>query len=110
MQIARALMTDPELLCSTSRPPGSTWARREDLVRRLGRTGRGPGLPRRWCSSPTTSRRSRRASRHALLLRDGAVVAQGKVADVLTPQHLSTTFGLPLAVHDEAGRYYARAL
>jgi iron complex transport system ATP-binding protein len=47
---------------------------------------------------------------HALLLRQGRVVAQGKAAEVLTPEHLSATFGIPLAVHDEDGRYYARAL
>ena len=47
---------------------------------------------------------------HALLMRDGASSRRARSADVLTPQHLSTTFGLPLAVHEEAGRYYARAV
>ena len=35
---------------------------------------------------------------HALLLRDGEVVAQGPLAEVLTEDNLSETFGLPLSV------------
>jgi iron complex transport system ATP-binding protein len=47
---------------------------------------------------------------HAMLLRDGAVVAQGLISDVLTSEHLSATFGLPLSVEPAGGRYFARAV
>jgi iron complex transport system ATP-binding protein len=44
-----------------------------------------------------------------MLLRDGAVVAQGPIEDVLTAGNLSETFGLPLDVSVTAGRYTATA-
>ena len=47
---------------------------------------------------------------HALLLRDGKVVAQGLITDVLTSEYLSQTFGLALTVERDAGRFYARAV
>lgn len=46
---------------------------------------------------------------HAMLLREGGVVAQGPLADVLTEENLSKTFGLPLTVTNNAGRYTATA-
>ena len=46
---------------------------------------------------------------HALLLRDGAVVAQGLVGDTITGENLSKTFGLDLHVTYEADRFTARA-
>jgi iron complex transport system ATP-binding protein len=44
-----------------------------------------------------------------MLLRDGGVVAAGPIKDVLTDEHLSNTFGLPLNVSENAGRYTATA-
>jgi iron complex transport system ATP-binding protein len=44
-----------------------------------------------------------------LLLREGAVVASGLARDVLTAEHLSHTFGLPLRIERRDGRWYARA-
>ena len=46
---------------------------------------------------------------HALLLREGAVVAQGLLADTLTGDNLSKTFGLPLVVERVGDRWTARA-
>jgi len=47
---------------------------------------------------------------HALLLRNGSVVAQGPIEHVLTADNLSQTFGLPLKLErDTNGRWYARA-
>jgi iron complex transport system ATP-binding protein len=45
---------------------------------------------------------------HVLLLKDGAVVASGLARDVLTAEHLSETFGVPLIVEQYDGRWYAR--
>jgi iron complex transport system ATP-binding protein len=36
---------------------------------------------------------------HALLMREGAPVAQGPIATALTPETLSTAFGLPIELH-----------
>jgi iron complex transport system ATP-binding protein len=46
---------------------------------------------------------------HALLLREGQVVAQGLLGDTLTGDNLSKTFGLPLVVERSGDRYTARA-
>jgi len=46
---------------------------------------------------------------HALLLRDGRVVAAGLLADVLTADHLSATFGMALRLEQAEGRWFARA-
>ena len=46
---------------------------------------------------------------HALLLRAGRVVAGGPIDSVLTDDLVSTTFGLPLQVDRNAGRWAARA-
>jgi iron complex transport system ATP-binding protein len=46
----------------------------------------------------------------ALLLHDGRAVAQGPIEDVLTDDHVSTTFGLPIEVRrDDRGRWSATA-
>jgi hypothetical protein len=42
------------------------------------------------------------------LLRDGAVVAQGLLPEVITDENLTKTFGLPLRVRYEDGRFAAR--
>ena len=46
---------------------------------------------------------------HAMLMRDGGVVASGPVDEVLTSGNLSETFGLPLEVSVNSGRYTATA-
>ena len=46
---------------------------------------------------------------HVLLLREGAVVAAGPVAETLTAENLSATFGMPIALTAEDGRFAARA-
>ena len=46
---------------------------------------------------------------HAMLLRDGAVVAQGLLAETLTGDNLCKTFGLPLRGRTTGDRLTARA-
>jgi iron complex transport system ATP-binding protein len=41
-------------------------------------------------------------------MRQGRVVAAGPIPYVLTAEQLSTTFGMPLTLHEEDGRYSAR--
>jgi len=43
---------------------------------------------------------------HVLLLHGGRAVAQGPKEQVLTEEHLSATFGLPLRVHHDEGRVW----
>ena len=46
---------------------------------------------------------------HALLLREGTIVAQGLAHDTITSENLSKTFGLPLTLDRTGDRYFARA-
>ena len=46
---------------------------------------------------------------HVMLIRDGAVVAAGPIAETLTAEALTDTFGMPIVLTSEAGRYAARA-
>jgi len=45
---------------------------------------------------------------HVLLLREGRVVAAGPIEEVLTAENLAETFGMPLVLTHEAGRWAAR--
>ena len=107
-QIARALMTDPELLLLDEPGAGLDLGGREELVAELSKLAADP-------MSPVTILVTHHLEEvppsftHALLLRDGEVVTAGPIADVLTEDHLSATFGLPLTVTHDAGRYTARA-
>ena len=107
VQIARALMTDPELLLLDEPAAGLDLGGREDLVSTL-------SLLASARSSPATVLVSHHVEEipphftHAMLLRDGQVVAAGEMADVITEANLTATFRMPLVLTHEAGRYAAR--
>jgi iron complex transport system ATP-binding protein len=108
VQIARALMTDPELLLLDEPAAGMDLGGREDLLRRLTRFAADPDAP----ASVLVTHHVEEIPpgiTHVLLLRDGRIVASGLARDVLTDEHLSATFGLPLRVERLDGRWYARA-
>ncbi|MGI8761174.1 MAG: ABC transporter ATP-binding protein [Jatrophihabitantaceae bacterium] len=108
VQIARALMTDPELLLLDEPAAGMDLGGREDLIRRLTRFAADPEAPASVLVTHHVEELPPGTS-HVLLLRAGAVVASGLARDVLTDAHLSDTFGLPLHVERREGRWYARA-
>lgn len=107
VQIARALMTDPELLLLDEPAAGLDLGGREDLVSTL-------SVLANDALSPATVLVSHHVEEippgfsHALLLRDGAVVAQGLLDHVLTEANLSRTFGMPLLLQHEDNRWSAR--
>jgi iron complex transport system ATP-binding protein len=108
VQIARAMMTDPELLLLDEPAAGLDLGGREALVATLGEIAADP-------TSPATVLVTHHVEEippgftHALLLRAGGVVAQGSVPDVLTDVNLSRCFGLALTVAHADGRWAARA-
>ncbi|MEU9834324.1 ABC transporter ATP-binding protein [Streptosporangium sp. NPDC048047] len=109
VQIARALMPDPELLLLDEPAAGLDLGGREDLVRRLSALAQDP-------KSPTMALVTHHVEEvpagftHVLLLRHGSVVAQGEIDHVMTAENLSRTFGIPLNLErGRDGRWYARA-
>ncbi|HEX7738699.1 MAG TPA: ABC transporter ATP-binding protein [Marmoricola sp.] len=107
VQIARALMTDPEFLILDEPGAGLDLGGREDLVSTLAVLAADP-------ASPTMLLVSHHVEEippgftHGLLLRQGRVVAAGPLDEVMTAEKLSATFGLSLLVTHEDGRYQAR--
>ncbi len=107
VQIARALMTDPELLLLDEPAAGLDLGGREDLVSTLSVLANDPDSPATVLVSHHVEEIPPGFS-HALLLRRGEVVAAGLLDDVVTEQNLSATFGMPLLVSKQEGRFAAR--
>jgi iron complex transport system ATP-binding protein len=107
VQIARALMTDPELLLLDEPAAGLDLGGREDLVSTLSVLALDP-------DSPATVLVSHHVEEippgfgHALLLREGRTVASGLLDGVLTDENLSATFGMPLVLDKADDRWTAR--
>jgi len=107
VQIARALMTDPELLLLDEPAAGLDLGGREDLVSTLSTLALD-------ADSPATVLVSHHVEEippgftHAMLLREGRCVAQGPLERVITAEALSATFGMPLQLTQADGRYAAR--
>jgi iron complex transport system ATP-binding protein len=108
VQIARALMTDPELLLLDEPAAGMDLGGREDLLRRLTRFAADPDAPASVLVTHHVEELPPGIS-HVMLLKDGMIVTSGLVRDVLTSEHLSATFGVRLQVELRDGRWYARA-
>jgi iron complex transport system ATP-binding protein len=107
-QIARAMMTDPELLLLDEPAAGLDLGGREDLVRRLSALALDPDAPTAVLVTHHVEEIPPGFS-HALLLRDGGVVVAGPAPEVITSEHLTAAFGLPLVVHRYGERYVAQA-
>ena len=107
VQIARALMTDPELMLLDEPAAGLDLGGREDLVSTLSVLAMDE-------YSPATVLVSHHVEEippgftHVLLLREGRVVASGPLERVLTEEIVSTTFNMPLSLRYEDGRWAAR--
>jgi iron complex transport system ATP-binding protein len=108
VQIARALMTDPELLLLDEPAAGLDLGGREDLVRRLTVLAEDPDAPAMVVVTHHVEEIPAGFT-HALLLRDGGIVAQGLLRQTITSENLSQAFGLPLQVTYADGRFGARA-
>ncbi|WP_409329813.1 ABC transporter ATP-binding protein [Trujillonella humicola] len=107
VQIARALMPDPELLLLDEPGAGLDLAGREDLVARLSDLAGYLYAPAQVLVTHHVEEIPPGYT-HALLLRGGEVVAAGPMEAVLTAEGLSETFALPLRLDRADGRFTAR--
>ena len=108
VQIARSVMTDPELLL-LDEPAGSLdLGGREDVIDLLDRFAA-------WEAAPAMVMVTHHVEEippsftHALLLREGEIFAQGPKNQVLTSGNLTALFDRELVVEHTAGRYTARS-
>ncbi|WP_394160681.1 ABC transporter ATP-binding protein [Galactobacter valiniphilus] len=106
--IARSLMSDPELLLLDEPAAGLDLAGREDLVRRLGAFAASPLAPAMVLVTHHLEEIPEHFT-HALLLRDGEVVAQGPLEETVTQGNLEATFGLQLTLNRQGSRFSAFA-
>src|SRR3954447_12006349 len=107
--IARAMMSDPELLLLDEPAAGLDLGGREDLVRRLGRLARDPIAPSMIMVTHHVEEIAPGFT-HVLMIRQGKVVAAGPIGDELTSRNLSICFGLPLVVERRGDRWTAAGL
>ncbi|GAB3116138.1 ABC transporter ATP-binding protein [Janibacter alkaliphilus] len=108
VQIARALMTDPELMLLDEPAAGLDLGGREDLVGRLGAIAADLEAPALVMVTHHVEEIPPGFT-DVLLLRQGEVVAQGPLELTLTQENLSATFGLDLVLDRHGDRWAARA-
>ncbi|HEY8912980.1 ABC transporter ATP-binding protein [Lacisediminihabitans sp.] len=108
VQIARSVMTDPELLLLDEPAASLDLGAREELLQLLGGYASAPQAPAIIMVTHHVEEIPVGFNR-ALLLSHGAITAAGPIGEVITSQNLSDTFGLPLEVEEINGRYTARA-
>ena len=108
VQIARSVMTDPELLLLDEPAASLDLGAREELVGLLGgfaRDGKSPAI----VMVTHHVEEIPAGFTHALLLANGTVEAAGVIDEVITSENLSSAFGLPLEVTKHNDRFAARA-
>ncbi len=108
VQISRALMADPELLLLDEPAAGLDLGGREDLLRRFSIFASDPTAP---ASILVTHHIEEipAGTTHALLIKDGLIAVSGPIVDVITSEHMSAIFGLPITVVREGERFFARS-
>ena len=108
VQISRALMADPELLLLDEPAAGLDLGGREDMLKRFSIFASDPLAPATILVThhieeiPT-------GTTHALILKDGGIAVSGPISDVITSEHISAIFGLPITVVREGDRFFARS-
>jgi iron complex transport system ATP-binding protein len=108
VQLARTLMTDPEVVLLDEPAAGLDLGGREDLVGRLGALATDGATPPLVLVTHHVEEIPLGFT-HALVLSGGRVVAQGALGSVVTSAVLSEAFGVAVEVSERSGRWSARA-
>lgn len=106
VQLARALMTDPELLLLDEPTAGLDIAGREEFVADLDAIG-ADGTPLALVTHHLEEIPS--SFTHVLVLGTGTVLASGPIDETLTASVLSEAAGIPVVIERHGGRWAARA-
>jgi len=108
VQIARALMADPELLLLDEPASGLDLGGREDLLSRFSAFASDFTAPATVIVTHHIEEIPE-GTTHALLLKDSQIAVSGPVEDVITTEHISAVFGIPITVSRDGGRFFARS-
>jgi iron complex transport system ATP-binding protein len=108
VQLARALMTDPEILLLDEPAAGLDLGGREALLRTMSRLAEDDDAPALVLVSHHVEEVPAGFT-HVLMLRAGEIVAAGPISEVMRSANLSACFGLPLRMYRHGERYTARA-
>ena len=109
VQIARAVMTDPELLLLDEPAASLDLGAREELIKLLSGYASAPHAPGIIMVTHHVEEIPPGFT-HVLLLKKGEITAAGPIDEVLNPANLSLTFGLELELNKVDDRYTARAV
>lgn len=105
--VARALMNEPSLLLLDEPSAGLDMPGRELLIEAIDKLlVEQPTLATVLVTHHVEEIPS--GTSHALLMRDGRVLARGPAEEVLDDYNLSACFGLPLEIHERGRRWSAR--
>jgi iron complex transport system ATP-binding protein len=108
VQIARAVMTDPELLLFDEPAASLDLGAREELLQLLGAFASDRQSPAMVMVTHHVEEIPPGFT-HVLLISRGVVRAAGPIDQVLTAPNLTATFGLPIELTESNGRFAARA-
>ena len=109
VQIARSVMTDPEILLLDEPAASLDLGARESLLQLLGGFAQEPNSPAIIMVTHHVEEIPLGFT-HVLLLSGGTVVSAGPIAEALTAEALTETFGLAVELSETDGRYSARAV
>jgi iron complex transport system ATP-binding protein len=105
--IARAVMTDPEVLLLDEPAASLDLGSREELMYLLGDYSTSPRAPVILMVTHHVEEIPAGFT-HALVLKNGRVHAAGLIGTTLSSDVLSSAFGIPITVSRSAGRFAAR--
>lgn len=108
VQLARSVMTDPELLLLDEPVASLDLGSREQTVQLLGAYASSAVAPSMVMVTHHLEEIPAGFT-HALLINGGQVIAQGPINSIMTSDLLSETFGFGLNVSHESGRFQVRA-
>lgn len=107
VQIGRALMTDPELLLLDEPGAGLDLAGREELLAALSELAGDRRSPALVLVTHHVEEIPPNFT-HAMLMREGEIVAAGPLRETLTSENLSRAYAMDVKLHEFEGRWTAR--